>query len=146
MRVTKAVITIGASLALFGCAAALPTSPAVMSIPAAGKSLAAFNQDDMSCRSYAAVQVKDSVNAPSQRSFLTYSADRAQRSYDNAYAQCMASRGNAIQPLPRRSANTVSYYYGWGGPTDFDPVYGEFDYGYSAGHDSGLGGGHGGFR
>jgi hypothetical protein len=146
MRITKAVIIIGSGLSLFGCAAALPTSPAIMAVPAAGKSLAAFNQDDMSCRNYAAVQVKASANAPDQRSFLTYSADRAQWSYDNAYAQCMASHGNTIQPPPRSSASAISYYYGWDGPDSFDPVYGEFNYGYSDGHDSGLGGGHGGFR
>lgn len=44
---------IGAGFLLAGCAVQPPTAPTVMALPAPGKSLAAFQQDDYTCRNYA---------------------------------------------------------------------------------------------
>ncbi len=47
---------LGAILALGACAVQPPTGPTVMALPPQGKSLAAFQQDDISCRGYAQQQ------------------------------------------------------------------------------------------
>lgn len=44
---------LGGGLLLAGCAVQPPTAPTVMALPAPGKSLAAFQQDDYTCRVYA---------------------------------------------------------------------------------------------
>ena len=52
------------SLALGACVAAPPTGPAVTVMPGAGKTLAQFQQDDMTCRGYA--QQSDGGAQPGQ--------------------------------------------------------------------------------
>ncbi len=55
---TRAFSAIGlvSVLAVSACAVAPPQGPSVMALPAAGKSLQAFQQDDASCRGYATQQ------------------------------------------------------------------------------------------
>jgi hypothetical protein len=44
------------ALALYGCAVGPPTGPTVMALPGQGKSIADFQQDDLTCRQYASQQ------------------------------------------------------------------------------------------
>jgi hypothetical protein len=53
MRRSALSIGLVSTLALAGCAVAPPSSPSVMALPAQGKPLATFQQEDMSCRQYA---------------------------------------------------------------------------------------------
>ena len=53
MRWTCLTIGLGAVAGLSACAVAPPVAPGVMALPAEGKSFAAFQQEDMSCRRYA---------------------------------------------------------------------------------------------
>lgn len=46
----------GSGMLLAGCAVQPPTAPTVMALPPPGKSLAAFQQDDYTCRNYAQQQ------------------------------------------------------------------------------------------
>ena len=54
---------IGSVLALSACAVAQPQGPSVMALPAQGKSFAAFQQDDASCRGYAFQQTGGASSA-----------------------------------------------------------------------------------
>jgi outer membrane lipoprotein SlyB len=49
-------VALAGLLALGACAAVPPTGPSVMALPPAGKDLAAFQADDVSCRQYAVAQ------------------------------------------------------------------------------------------
>ncbi len=55
MRVGHSVMPLGLVLFVGACAVA-PPGPTVVGIPGPGKSLAAFQQDDLACRNYAAAQ------------------------------------------------------------------------------------------
>jgi len=156
MRNASRLIALTGSLALGACAANLPTGPRVLAMPPAGKDLAAFQQDDLSCRNYA--QSTLGPNTPASAAagsglataavgtalgaaagaligsaagavgggaaigagagLLLGSAAGAgnaqaagrsvQAYYDNAYSQCMVSRGDTIQAPPYPVA-----YYGY---------------------------------
>lgn len=51
------VVALSGVLALGACAAASPSGPTVMAVPPAGKSMAQFQQDDLTCRQYASTRV-----------------------------------------------------------------------------------------
>lgn len=53
MRRIAPIAAIAGALALSACAVAPPTGPTVAAMPAQGKDLAAFQQDDLACRGYA---------------------------------------------------------------------------------------------
>jgi Glycine-zipper domain len=53
---TTGLLLCGTTLALSACAAPPPAGPSVMALPGQGKVFAAFQQDDMMCRQYAAQQ------------------------------------------------------------------------------------------
>jgi hypothetical protein len=55
-------------LALGACAVAVPTGPNVLVVPAVGKNLTQFQQEDVSCRGYAQQQIGNGVvqHAPKQ--------------------------------------------------------------------------------
>lgn len=55
LGVTASVL--GGSMLLAGCAVQPPTTPTVMALPGSGKTLAAFQQDDFTCRNYASQMV-----------------------------------------------------------------------------------------
>jgi hypothetical protein len=56
IRIVRPALLAG-TLALGACAAAPPPGPSVMALPGKDKSFAAFQQDDVSCRQYAAQQI-----------------------------------------------------------------------------------------
>jgi hypothetical protein len=55
-RVTSWVLLAGSALVLGACAVQPPTGPSVAVMPSDGKSLAEFNNEDITCRQYAAQQ------------------------------------------------------------------------------------------
>jgi hypothetical protein len=57
MRSAKLSAAIFGMLALGGCAVTPPTGPAIVALPAQGKNLAQFQQEDIACRGYAAQQI-----------------------------------------------------------------------------------------
>ncbi len=62
---TRAIsaLGVGSLLALSACAVAPPQGPSVMALPAQGKSFAAFQQDDVTCRGYATQQTGGASSA-----------------------------------------------------------------------------------
>ncbi len=56
IRSIVTVSVLGAPLVLAACAVAPPSGPTVMALPGQGRSLTAFQQDDVSCRGYAGMR------------------------------------------------------------------------------------------
>jgi hypothetical protein len=67
-------ITLAAGLLLGACAVAPPTGPTVMALPAKGKDLAQFQNDDLSCRQYAWNQIGGTAPADAANQSLANSA------------------------------------------------------------------------
>jgi hypothetical protein len=115
-------------LVLGACAVALPSGPTVMALPAQGKSLAQFQQEDISCRNYAQQQT---ASAPTAQQASNYSL---QQRYDIAYTQCMYADGNKVTSAPGvaysgYSAYAPYPYYGpgyYGGPAFGSDWYGGY--------------------
>ncbi len=53
----RAFLGVVGLVTLGGCAVALPSGPSVLAVPGPGKTLDAFQQDDLACRQYASGQV-----------------------------------------------------------------------------------------
>ena len=87
----QAFLPLVAVLALGGCAVTLPSGPAVLAVPGQGKTLEAFQQDDVACRQYASERVGAGVAQASSAGL--------QRQYDMAYLQCMVAKGNTVPSL-----------------------------------------------
>lgn len=68
MRHLKRLCALGGALALAACAVAPPSGPGIAAMPAQGKNLQAFQQDDVACRQYAAAQTGISPEAAAQQS------------------------------------------------------------------------------
>src|SRR5947209_5525535 len=75
-EMTRAISAIGivSILELSACAVAPPQGPSVMALPAQGKSFDAFQQDDYSCRGYAAQQTGGASSAQAANSSAIGSA------------------------------------------------------------------------
>ncbi len=84
-------ISLAAPLLLGACAAVPPTGPSVLALPAKGKDLAQFQEEDAACRQYAAAPIGDALAAG-------YSSAALQQRYDIGYIQCMTAKGN-IAPV-----------------------------------------------
>jgi hypothetical protein len=116
------------ALALGACAVIPPSGPSVMAIPAKGKSLADFQQDDLACRQFASQQIgygSTGTSTPSPGADF-YAAQAIsidlQQHYDTSYAQCITAKGNSIttSPVP------YAYYYQYA-PYGY-PGYGSYYY------------------
>lgn len=57
MRKVTPYVAVAGSLVLAACASTGPMGPSVMALPAKGKTMEQFQQDDMTCQGYAAQQV-----------------------------------------------------------------------------------------
>lgn len=68
------IAALAAALALGACAVAPPTGPSVMALPAKDKNFAEFQQDDATCRQYAASQIGNSSPAQAANESLATSA------------------------------------------------------------------------
>ncbi len=112
MRSTLA-LTI-AALTLGACAAIPPAGPRVVALPADGKPIQMFQQEDVECRSYGS----QAIAAIDPQSVSTY---ELQQRYDVAYQQCMYAKGNKI--IPQQIAQTPYYR-----PYDYYPGYGPYPY------------------
>ena len=55
----KLIAVLGGACTVAACAVAPPSGPTVMALPSQGKDLAAFQQEDGQCRSYAAATIGD---------------------------------------------------------------------------------------
>ncbi len=132
-----------ATLALAGCAA---TVTPVVAVPGPNKDLAVFQRDETACRTAAAeaaVPAGDAANTSARWS-----------RYFAAYAQCAASHGDAVQPVPWAAAGVgfndpaVPYGYGYGYGYAYPYTYGYpiafgYPYGFYPGIGYGLGYGYG---
>jgi hypothetical protein len=91
-KLNPALAALGGTFAIAACAVVQPTGPTVTALPAHGKNLAAFQQDDAECRNYAGVAIGPSKAVVSEYNLQTR--------YNIAYTQCMYSRGNSVQGSP----------------------------------------------
>jgi hypothetical protein len=66
-----------------------------VALPAQGKDLAQFRQEDAACRGYAQQQLA----APSTPGGASATTAQLQQDYDIAYAQCMSASGNSLQSM-----------------------------------------------
>jgi hypothetical protein len=96
-----AIAALGGTLTIASCAMGPPTGPAVVAVPAQGKDLAAFQQEDAQCRSYASTAIASTA--------ATASGQNLQTRYDIAYTQCMYSHGNSIMGARSFSAGYPAY-------------------------------------
>ena len=113
-RIVRWFVAAGIAVGAAGCAVVPPSNPTIMALPAKGKSLNEFQQDDYGCRAYASKAINPAAN--SQQAQGAGSAVPAtgttphketeaslQQQYNNAYAQCMTAKGNTIgvpRPVP----------------------------------------------
>jgi hypothetical protein len=97
-----AIATLSGALAAAACAAVPPTGPTVVALPPRGKSLAAFQQEDAGCRSYAGATIGASNAAASEYNLQTR--------YNAAYTQCMYARGNTVRAPPLYAGAGYSTY------------------------------------
>jgi hypothetical protein len=92
-RLSPAVLL--AALALSACTTAPPPSgPSLTAIPAKGKSVAAFHQDDTDCRHVAAQQIAAEAQPHA-------AGGTPQQRYDASYAQCMSQKGDTVARVYR---------------------------------------------
>ncbi len=79
----RVLLPLFAVVSLTACAGG-PKGPTVIVLPGGGKSLEQFRADDSACREWAGRQPG------------TGSGEAAQRRYNDAYQQCMYSKGNEV--------------------------------------------------
>ncbi len=102
MKRMRRILPFLALLALPGCAAC-PVGPSVLVLPAQGKPFEAFQAEEMACRQWANQQIGASAGK-----CQTYDSDETQRRYNNAYIQCMYSKGNQVPGVLRRAPDDES--------------------------------------
>ena len=108
-----------AALLLSACVVPPPAGPSVGAMPPKDKDAAQFQQDDVTCRQYAA-QMLGGTDA------ARYSWAAQQQQYDQSYAQCMTAHGN-IAPVAIAGAPAYAYpYY----PYPYAYAYPYYPYGY----------------
>jgi hypothetical protein len=91
-------LAVSGALALGGCAAVLPSGPDVVGSPSPGKDFAQFRQDEAVCRTDTDQRIRAEIGVGGPLSF--------QQRYDQIYAQCLASKGDAVR-LVRTAARDV---------------------------------------
>lgn len=144
------------ALALSACAAIPPQGPTVVALPSQGKNLTQFQQEDASCRQYAAAQIGQgaAAQAATRRDASTVhtygnngadTTEHMQISYNIAYTQCMAASGNRLQTFSQVGPSYLTSDYAYVDPYYYDPWLGSV---VGIGFFSGFGHGfrHGGFH
>jgi hypothetical protein len=141
---------LGIALALGACAATLPPGPPIAVLPGTGKDLAAFQQDELICQQHAVAHTGYGSPAGSAATGRPESAENgaslnatagaapvaagttaanatvpvgAQPFDEAGYQQCMASRGDIVQPQPAGYA-AAAYRYGYLYPYPYDYPFG----------------------
>jgi hypothetical protein len=76
-------------LGILSACTVVPTGPHALVLPAVGKSMDVFQEEEGACRSYARQQLGV---APEQAA----STRLLQVQYDRAYVQCMYAKGNVV--------------------------------------------------
>ena len=101
---------------LCGCSMNEPDPPLIVVVPGPGKTTAAFQQDDAACRQHAATHAGyDAAGTPDPSA-------APQITDETAYAQCMASRGEAVQ-VQAEPVDPPPYRYLYGDPFAFSDLY-----------------------
>jgi hypothetical protein len=90
------------ALLLSACVVPPPAGPSVGALPPKDKDAAQFQQEDLSCRQYAAQMLGADA--------AQYSAAAQQQQYDQSYVQCMSAHGN-IAPVATAGAPAYAYPY-----------------------------------
>jgi hypothetical protein len=154
LRLAPILASLGATVALSACVSVQPPSPSAIVVPGQGKNLAAFQQDDLVCQRHAIAHTGYAGETPGGLAGgENASAPIATEALDEVgYAQCMAARGNIVQPGPPEYAIPPDLYgngyvagfpygypYGFGSP---EPV---FTAGFGWGGRRRGGWGHNGF-
>jgi hypothetical protein len=113
-RILRWFVAVGVAVSAAGCAVVQPSNPTIMALPAKGKSLNEFQQDDYGCRAYASQVVNPAANshqaqsagsaAPATGTTQHKQTEASlQQQYNNAYAQCITAKGDTIgmpRPVP----------------------------------------------
>ncbi len=97
MKFKGSILSLLALVALSACAT-VPTGPSIRVMPGPGKPFEVFQSDDAACRQWASQRTRP-------ESFEYESA--VQRRYDNAYMQCMYSKGNQVPGVTRTYTGAV---------------------------------------
>jgi hypothetical protein len=87
MGVRWGILLLG--LGILSACTVVPTGPSVLVLPAVGKSMDVFQEEEGACRAYAQQQLG---GAPEQGT----STRLLQVQYDRAYVQCMYAKGNVV--------------------------------------------------
>jgi hypothetical protein len=131
---SKILSALAGTFVLAACAATPPTGPTVVTVPPEGKNLSQFQQEDASCRQYAANQigyptptqagVQSSTGSTAASTHNTnVSTRQLQLQYDTAYIQCMAASGNRLQGFTGAYSSYYPYNVAYADPAYYDPWY-----------------------
>src|ERR1700761_7409108 len=110
-RVKASVLAAASAMVLLAGCAEQPYGPTVPVMPAHGKSMAAFQQDEAACEQYASDNVQGRIDRTNDKEAQNtvigaignssahpgYRQAGIQGQYNMAYAQCMTSRGNTVE-------------------------------------------------
>ena len=172
MRIARIGPALAVAVALSGCASPPPTGPNVLAVPGPNKTLAQFQLDDTSCRTYAQTRIGETSpsGAAATGSGGSTAAGKAvvggaagQRAYDISYIQCMVASGDKLQSYATYAEAAPGSYaylpypyaypylgYGYGYPGFFGGPVIAFGFGGGwgrwGGWHGGWGGGHYGGR
>jgi hypothetical protein len=122
LRYSSSLVLAG-TIALGACATPLPSGPSVIGLPAAGRDLSQFQQEDASCRAYAGQQIGGGD---------TRSSYNPQQRYDIAYTQCMYSKGDTVRSSALLTGGLYAAYPPYGYPY-YGPLFGSSIIGFGAG-------------
>ena len=136
MSPTRISLILGTPLALGACASSANTP--VVAYPGPSKDAVTFQKDETACRT-AAAQAAHPTGSQASGTPQALPAPTGDSSDTNAqwgryfatYAQCEASHGNSLQPVPWATAYAA--YLGYGAPYAYGPGYAygyPFFYGY----------------
>jgi hypothetical protein len=67
-RILRLLVAVGVTVGMAGCAVTPPSNPTIVALPAKGKSLNEFQQDDYGCRNYASQVVNPAANSQQAQS------------------------------------------------------------------------------
>jgi hypothetical protein len=134
MRRSRILSALVGTFIVGACAVIPPKGPSVVALPPQGKNISQFQQEDGTCRQYAAGQIGSSTAAqtaaPSTAGNTAASVHNTNTStaelqwrYDVAYMQCMAASGNPLQSFPRGYAASYPYDYAYADPAYYGPWY-----------------------
>jgi hypothetical protein len=144
-RLVREAAPLGIALTLAACAYQ-PPGPQLIVLPGTGKDLAAFQQDDAICRQHAVAHTGYTspgpssttgptggpalgIGTPSSATAATLDPAGTEPPDAAGYLQCMAARGDSVQPQATDADRAYAYGYTYGYPDAYGYGYG-YGYGY----------------